>query len=70
LMPRAMELAHALAEGGPLALAKTKELLTNFSRQAVSIEETAQASAAPRLGDECRLGLQAFFEKRPAPWVQ
>lgn len=69
LMPRAMELAASLAEGGPQALARTKELLTNFSRQAVSIEETAKASAAPRLGEECRQGLQAFFEKRPAPWV-
>jgi methylglutaconyl-CoA hydratase len=69
LMPRAMEWAHALAEGGPLALASTKSLLFRFSKQAVSIDEAAQASAAPRLGDECRAGLRAFFDKKPAPWT-
>jgi methylglutaconyl-CoA hydratase len=60
--------AHALAEGGPQALARTKELLHSFSRQALSVEEAAKASAAPRLTEECRQGLQAFFAKRPAPW--
>jgi len=68
LMPRANELARSLAEGGPQALAATKELLHRFSRQSVSVEEAAKASAAPRLGEECRQGLRAFFEKRPAPW--
>lgn len=70
LLERAMELARACAEGGPQALAATKSLLHRFSQQAASITEAAQASAAPRLGDECRLGLEAFFNKRPAPWVQ
>ncbi len=68
-----MELAHAwavaLAEGGPQALATTKQLLHRFSHQAVSLEEAAQASAAPRLTQECQEGLKAFFEKRPAPWA-
>jgi methylglutaconyl-CoA hydratase len=67
---RAMELLQACAEGGPLALAATKSLLAQFSKQAKSIEEAAQASAAPRLGIECKQGLEAFFDKRPAPWVQ
>jgi methylglutaconyl-CoA hydratase len=58
-----------LAEGGPHALARTKDLLHRFSRQAVSLEEAAQASAAPRLTEECRQGLEAFFAKRPAPWA-
>jgi methylglutaconyl-CoA hydratase len=70
LMVRAEELAKALAEGGPKALAATKELLSRFSRQAMSIEEAAKASAAPRLGDECRQGLIAFFEKKPVPWLK
>ncbi len=69
LLPRALELARSIAEGGPQALVATKDLLYDFSRQALSVEEAAKASAAPRLGDECREGLQAFFEKRPAPWV-
>jgi len=66
---RADQLAQSLAEGGPHALMRTKELLHQFSHQAVSVEQAAQASAAPRLSDECRLGLEAFFAKKPAPWV-
>lgn len=69
LMPRAMTWARALAEGGPQALARTKELLGQFSRQALSIEDAARASAAPRLTEECRQGLEAFFAKKPVPWV-
>ncbi|HWG46347.1 MAG TPA: enoyl-CoA hydratase-related protein [Gemmataceae bacterium] len=68
LLPRALAWAHSVAEGGPHALARTKELLHEFSRQAASLQETAKASAAPRLTDECRQGLEAFFNKRPTPW--
>jgi methylglutaconyl-CoA hydratase len=68
LLPRASEWAVELAEGGPQALARTKELMRGFSRQALSIEEAARASAAPRLTDECRAGLRAFFAKQPVPW--
>jgi methylglutaconyl-CoA hydratase len=69
LLVRAKEWAKALAEGGPAALTATKELLRLFSRQALSVEEAAQASAAPRLTDECRQGLEAFFSKKPVPWA-
>jgi methylglutaconyl-CoA hydratase len=69
LHPRADALAKSLAEGGPHALAKTKGLLQQFSRQAVSIDEAARASAAPRLTDECQQGLRAFFAKEPVPWA-
>jgi methylglutaconyl-CoA hydratase len=68
LLPTAQNWARSLAEGGPNALARTKELLQQFSRQAGSVEEAAKASAAPRLTEECRQGLQAFFSKQPAPW--
>jgi methylglutaconyl-CoA hydratase len=61
--------AYSLAQGGPDALARTKELLRGFSRQALSVEEAARASAAPRLTDECRSGLRAFFDKKPPPWA-
>ncbi len=68
-----MDTAHAwaklLAEGGPKALATTKELLRACSRQSVSVADLAKASAEPRLTDECKHGLAAFFDKRPAPWV-
>ncbi|MBY0232842.1 MAG: enoyl-CoA hydratase/isomerase family protein [Gemmataceae bacterium] len=65
----ALEWAKSLAQGGPQALARTKELLGRFSRQALSVEEAAQASAAPRLTEECRQGLRAFFDKKPVPWA-
>jgi methylglutaconyl-CoA hydratase len=68
LMERARALARACAEGAPGALARTKELLVQFSRQSLSIEAAAQGSAAPRLTDECREGLRAFFAKKPVPW--
>ncbi len=63
----ARNLANSLAEGGPLALAETKRLLQQMCRQSLSVAELAQASAAPRLGDECRQGLQAFFDKTQLP---
>ena len=69
LLEQALAWAHEIAEGGPNALAMTKSLLQRFSHQKVSLEETAQASAAPRLTEECRQGLEAFFAKRPAPWA-
>ena len=68
LMPQAMKWASAIAEGGPNALRLTKELLGQFSQQSTSIEETAKASAAPRLTEECQQGLKAFFAKEPVPW--
>ena len=69
LLDTALGWAGALAEGGPKALATTKELLRRCSRQSMSVDELAKASAEPRLTDECRHGLTAFFDKKPAPWV-
>jgi methylglutaconyl-CoA hydratase len=69
LMDVVDSVTEALTQGGPLAIATTKELLGRCSRQAVSVDELAQASAEPRLSDECRQGLAAFFEKKPAPWA-
>lgn len=69
LLPRALAWARSLAEGGPQALARTKALLRQFSRQALSVEETARESAAPRLTEECQQGLRAFFAKQPTPWA-
>jgi methylglutaconyl-CoA hydratase len=70
LLERALDWARSLAEGGPMALATTKGLLQRFSRQAIPVEETARASAEPRLTEECRQGLTAFFAKQPPPWVK
>lgn len=68
-MTTALDWSRALAEGGPAALTRTKELLHTFSHQALSVEEAAKASAAPRLTDECQQGLRAFFAKQPVPWA-
>jgi len=69
LMETAARWAASLAEGGPTALAATKTLLGKCSHQAVPAAELARASAEPRLTDECRAGLAAFFEKRSPPWA-
>lgn len=69
LLETALAWGRSLAEGGPNALARTKELLHRFSHQAMSVEEAARGSAEPRLSDECRQGLRAFFDKKPAPWA-
>ncbi len=70
LRSRTEWLCGALAEGGPGALVSTKTLLKSFSRQALSVEETARASAAPRVTEECQAGLKAFFAKKPVPWAR
>ena len=70
LMDSAMQWAGWLAEGGPKALATTKSLLARCSHQAIPTAELAKASAEPRLTDECREGLIAFFAKRPAEWAK
>ena len=69
LMERAAAWARALAEGGPHALTRTKELLHQFSRQALSVVQAATESAAPRLTEECQQGLRAFFAKQSVPWA-
>ncbi len=60
--------ARSLAEGGPNALASTKDLLRRCGTPPLSADDLARASAAPRLTPECRDGLTAFFDRRPAPW--
>jgi methylglutaconyl-CoA hydratase len=69
LLERALAWSHALAEGGPEALARTKTFLHQFSRQAMSVEEAARGSAQPRLSQECQDGLRAFFAKQLPPWT-
>src|SRR5262249_22080832 len=46
LMDTALAWARACAEGGPRALASTKDLLKRFSNQALPVAEAAKASAA------------------------
>jgi methylglutaconyl-CoA hydratase len=69
VLAAALAWARSLAEAGPKALATTKALLQRFARQEVSRDEAARGSAEARLTVECKDGLRAFLEKRPAPWV-
>ncbi|WP_020467863.1 enoyl-CoA hydratase-related protein [Zavarzinella formosa] len=69
LMAAAKRLASQCADGGPMALANTKRLLAALARPAVTQEELAEESANPRLGHECRAGLEAFFRQQPPPWA-
>jgi methylglutaconyl-CoA hydratase len=69
LFEQSLAWARLIAECGPGALANSKELLHQFSRQVVSVAEAANASAGPRLTEEAKQGLRAFFAKRPPPWT-
>ena len=68
LLAEAVSWCARLAEGGPNALAATKAVLATLTRPTLGPDELAAASAEPRLSDECRDGLSAFFAKRPTPW--
>jgi enoyl-CoA hydratase/carnithine racemase len=67
----ALQLAEAIAENGPLALAASKRILTEsvdwpeaefFSRQ-------AEISGAVLRSADAREGATAFAEKRPPAWT-
>jgi methylglutaconyl-CoA hydratase len=60
---------RSLVQGGPKAIATTKDLLRQCSHQSIAVHQLARASAEPRLSEECHLGLAAFFNKKPAPWA-
>lgn len=69
LMTAALEWAKSLAQSGPHALATTKALLAKFAGPEDARAEAAKGSAFARLTVECKEGLKAFLEKRPAPWA-
>jgi methylglutaconyl-CoA hydratase len=68
LMPTCLEMARKLAESGPEALARTKELLRRFRQEPPDRRAAARGSADARLTVESKEGLRAFLEKRPVPW--
>ncbi len=68
LLLTAMQWANSIAMNAPKAETITKSLMEKFSAQAVSMK-TADYREAPHITDECRAGLEAFFQKRPAPWT-
>jgi methylglutaconyl-CoA hydratase len=70
LLPAALAWAKSLAEAGPQALADTKAFLERVHGHTVGQDEAARGSADARLTVECKEGLRAFLEKRPAPWAR
>ncbi|HJV07530.1 MAG TPA: enoyl-CoA hydratase/isomerase family protein [Chromobacteriaceae bacterium] len=74
LDPCIANLAAELAKGGPQALAASKDLLARLRQGSpwddALLADTAQRIAAIRATDEAREGLAAFFEKRPANWLE
>jgi methylglutaconyl-CoA hydratase len=63
--------AGELLSGGPAALRAAKELVRGVARKLgdeMLPEETARRIADVRAGEEARAGIQAFLEKRKAPW--
>jgi methylglutaconyl-CoA hydratase len=62
---------QALLAGGPLALARTKELLARVPSmpRSEAFAWTAQLSASLFAGDEAREGMAAFLERRRPAWA-
>lgn len=62
-----------LVKGGPRAQAASKDLIRTVAGTPITrdlLAETAVRIADLRASDEGRAGLQAFFDKRPAPWTE
>jgi methylglutaconyl-CoA hydratase len=72
LMDNALRVATQLLANAPGALAATKtlirELVADPNRE-VMTQYTCELIARVRAGEEAQSGLQAFFEKQPAPWL-
>ncbi len=56
LMENALKLAYSISEGGPSALATTKELLKRCSRQALTVAEFARAARSLAWGKNAARG--------------
>ena len=66
------KLCARLAQGGPLALARSKKLLARVGKAVISprlAAETAAVLAEARAGAEAREGIRSFLEKRKPRWV-
>jgi len=64
----AIQVAHALAECAPGALAWTKRLLDEAIFRPSDLRGAAAVSASVRASEEAREGILAFVEKRPPRW--
>lgn len=66
------EITAAVLTGGPQARAVAKQVVHDLAGKTIDaalIDDTAHRIANIRASDEARAGIEAFFHKRPAPWV-
>lgn len=62
-----------LLKNGPGAMIEAKNLIVTVAGRSVDaalVADTAELMADRRATDECREGLSAFLEKRPASWIK
>ena len=68
------EIAAELCRGGPYAQSQCRDLLERLAGSTpwddALLDDTAERIAAIRITPEAREGLTAFFDKRPAHWIQ
>lgn len=72
LLDEALATADTLLQNAPGALSATKTLINHLVPVPFTPELTGYTSeliARVRAGNEAQGGLQAFFDKRPAPWL-
>jgi methylglutaconyl-CoA hydratase len=72
LATEAEKMIATLLSGGPAAQAESKELIFAVAQRPVTPEimlDTARRIARVRVGAEGQEGLRAFFDKRPAGWI-
>lgn len=66
------EIISAVLMGGPQARAAAKQVVHDLAGKTIDaalIDDTAHRIADVRATAEARAGIDAFFQKRPAPWV-
>lgn len=72
LMDSAVHMAMKLLANAPGAISHTKTLIRELvpvPNREVMTHYTCELIARVRAGQEAQSGLQAFFEKQPAPWI-
>jgi len=71
LMPAALHIAAEVLQGGPEAVARTKQLLARLwpSPLAADLEQAMGTHLVTRQSAEIQEGIAAFREKRPPKWA-
>ena len=71
LQQATIDVLHEFLKAGPFAARTTKELILKASPLPAPkiFEYTALCIAGARCSEEGQSGLNAFFDKKPAPWV-